>query len=214
MAISSWMSWEGSVDLVALSQPNLEEPDIIVHCSRMVHTPVGSAPAGMILLPDLDTPGPRLIGFVSTNPVVSAYFGPHLFAGTPFELAPALQGEIEHETYLPEKVRATMRVMDFVIELELSDLGELVAADRGSGRLPFLRSLPRGSGDNRSSVDQWARADFISASSEPEWGSTLCLVALWHICSVRFCHKNWVLAIEFSGQLRGFCVLSAIHETL
>ncbi|NJK41397.1 MAG: hypothetical protein HC934_08655 [Acaryochloridaceae cyanobacterium SU_2_1] len=142
MAISSWMSWEGSVDLVALSQPNLEEPDIIVHCSRMVHTPVGSAPAGMILLPDLDTPGPRLIGFVSTNPVVSAYFGPHLFAGTPFELAPALQGEIEHETYLPEKVRATMRVMDFVIELELSDLGELVAADRGSGRLPFCdRSL-------------------------------------------------------------------------
>ena len=45
MSISKWMSWEGGVDLVAVTSPDLQMPNVIVHVARMVHTPVGSAPS-------------------------------------------------------------------------------------------------------------------------------------------------------------------------
>lgn len=66
------------------------EPDLIVHVAEMVHTPVGSAPSGMILIhPDPEAP-PELVGFISPVPAVGAYFGPRIFAGTPFEEAPVM----------------------------------------------------------------------------------------------------------------------------
>lgn len=97
MNTSNWMSWEGGFDLVALSAPNLPMPNVIVHVARMVHTPIGSAPAGMILIPNA-AGQPALMGFVSTDDKVARYFGPKIFAGTPFENAPTLKGSIDVTT--------------------------------------------------------------------------------------------------------------------
>ena len=43
------MSWEGGMDLVACTQPGLTQPNVILHLGRIVHTPKGSAPSGMIV---------------------------------------------------------------------------------------------------------------------------------------------------------------------
>lgn len=95
--ISHWMAWEGGVDLVALTRPGLDLPNIIIHVARLVHTPVGSAPAGMLFWqPDPAAP-PAVMGFVCPVPSIGAYFGPHIFAGTPFEHAPVLPAEIAIE---------------------------------------------------------------------------------------------------------------------
>ncbi len=137
--ISSYMSWSDGVDLVAVTAPGLPMPNVIVHFARMVHTPVGSAPAGMIFIPDAANPAqPRVMGFVSTNAAVGAYFGPRIFAGTPFENAPVLLGAIDITLSLAQK-KATVRisVADLVIESTLSNLGELQLADRPAGNLPF-----------------------------------------------------------------------------
>ena len=137
--ISSYMSWSDGVDLIAFSAPGLPMPNVIVHFARMVHTPVGSAPAGMILIPDALNPAlPRVMGFVSPDAAVAAYFGPAIFAGTPFEKAPVLIGEIEVTVALAQK-RAAVRitVAGLVIESVLSNLGDLQLADRPAGNLPF-----------------------------------------------------------------------------
>ena len=47
--VTKWMSWEGGIDLAAVTSPDLQMPNIIVHLARMVNTPVGSAASGMIL---------------------------------------------------------------------------------------------------------------------------------------------------------------------
>lgn len=93
--ITQWMSWEAGVDLVAKTHPELEQPNIIVHVARMVHTPVGSAPAGMLLYQPDPTQAPEIFGFISTDKAVGEYFGPNIFAGTPFEAAPFIQTEID-----------------------------------------------------------------------------------------------------------------------
>jgi hypothetical protein len=59
------MSWEGGVDLVAATTEGLAMPNVLIHVARMVHTPAGSAPSGMVLYqPDPAAP-PAVIGFVS-----------------------------------------------------------------------------------------------------------------------------------------------------
>lgn len=93
--VNKWMSWEGGIDLVALTTPDLQMPNVIIHLGRMVHTPVGSAPSGMILWQPDPSAAPLVMGFVSNNPEVGNYFGPHIFAGTPFEQAPVLDAEID-----------------------------------------------------------------------------------------------------------------------
>jgi len=93
----------------------------------------------MIFIPDtLDPSQPRVVGFVSTNATVGAYFGPRIFAGTPFENAPVLLGSIDIALSLAQK-RAKVRisVADLVIESTLSGLGELDQVDRPAGNLPF-----------------------------------------------------------------------------
>lgn len=93
--VTKWMSWEGGVDLVAVTSPDLQMPNVIVHLGRMVNTPVGNAASGMIFWqPDTNAP-PLVMGFVSTSQEVGAYFGPNIFAGTPFENAPVLNAEID-----------------------------------------------------------------------------------------------------------------------
>jgi hypothetical protein len=139
--IKSWMSWEGGVDLVAATQEGLAMPNVLIHVARLVHTPVGSAPSGMIMYqPDSAAP-PAVIGFISTDSTVGAYFGPHIFAGTPFENAPVLTATIETEI---SGTRASSRVKvgDFLFEVELTGLGpaEHIRRDPG-GMTPFTQDV-------------------------------------------------------------------------
>jgi hypothetical protein len=139
MSITNWMAWEGGVDLVAVTDPSLEQPNIIVHIARIVHTPVGSAASGMILwMPDPSS-GPAVMGFVSEDSKVGAYFGPKIFAGTPFEQAPSLQAKISVTT---SAVSATSRieVAGYVFEIEMSDLDQqhIISREPG-GFTPFTQ---------------------------------------------------------------------------
>lgn len=123
MSLENWMSWEGGVDLVALTQEGLQMPNVIVHVARMVHTPVGSAPSGMLFWqPDVSAP-PQVFGFVSTDAAVGAYFGKQIFAGTPFENAPVIVGDIRI-CISPEQASAYVAVPGFVFESTLTDLAE------------------------------------------------------------------------------------------
>jgi hypothetical protein len=133
--VSQWMSWEGGVDLVAVTSPELQMPNVIVHLGRMVHTPVGSAPSGMIFWqPDPAAP-PAVMGFVSTNPTVGAYFGPHIFAGTPFEQAPVLEATIDIYTD-GEKAVSKCAVNGYVFEVEMSQLSDPYLVDRKPSAMP------------------------------------------------------------------------------
>ncbi len=89
-AVTEWMSWEGGVDIVAVTDTSLKMPNIVFHVARMVHTPVGSAPSGMLLYQPDTTKPPVVMGFISTDTLVGKYFGPKIFKGTPFENAPVL----------------------------------------------------------------------------------------------------------------------------
>jgi hypothetical protein len=131
------MSWEGGVDLVALSEENIPMPNVIVHLARMVHTPVGSAPAGMILLPNVDGT-PQVMGFVSANETVGDYFGKNIFAGTPFEQAPTIIGEIDVQANFPHSASVKLKIEGFDVHLELSDFGGLTRVNRKSPDLPFI----------------------------------------------------------------------------
>ena len=135
MAVSQWMSWEGGVDLVAVTKAGLSMPNVIVHVARMVHTPVGSAPAGMVLWqPD---PGalPVVMGFVSTDAKVAAYFGPNIFAGTPFEQAPSLNGTIETRSGAGS-CGAKVSMGGHVFEMSLSELGTTELIHRAPAAMP------------------------------------------------------------------------------
>lgn len=130
MSLENWMSWEGGVDLVALTKEGLEMPNVIVHVARMVHTPVGSAPSGILFWqPDVSAP-PQVFGFVSTDATVGAYFGKHIFAGTPFENAPVIAADIRICTSA-EQASAYVAVPGFVFESTLSGLGETTLIHRG-----------------------------------------------------------------------------------
>jgi len=135
MSVSKWMSWEGGVDLVALSNEKIEMPNVIVHLARMVHTPVGSAPSGMILLPNEDGT-PKIMTFVSTNFEVGNYFASNVFAGTPFENAPTVVGEI-NVSIAEDLAEVTLKIERFNVNLKLSNLGELTRVNRKSPNLPF-----------------------------------------------------------------------------
>ena len=136
MSVTNWMSWEGGVDLVALSNENVPMPNIIVHVARIVHTPIGSSPSGMILIPD-ESGMPKVMGFVSGDKAIGNYFGPNIFAGTPFESAPMIPGNISIETSFPQSATAKVTIEGYEIILELSNLGELTRVNRQSPNLPF-----------------------------------------------------------------------------
>ncbi|MGJ8744599.1 hypothetical protein [Polaribacter sp.] len=136
MKVQNWMSWEGGVDLVALSNEKMEMPNVIVHLARMVHTPVGSAPSGMLLLPNEDG-SPKVMGFISTSEKVGNYFAKNVFAGTPFEQAPTIIGKINVNTDMPNFAEVTVEIKGFNVHLKLSDFGELTRVNRQSPNLPF-----------------------------------------------------------------------------
>jgi len=137
--LQNWMAWDGGVDLVAATQPGLSMPNIIVHVARLVHTPVGSAPSGMVFYqPDPAAP-PAIIGFASTDPKVGAYFGPKIFAGTPFETAPVLTASIEISTG-DDVVAASITIGSDIFRTRLSGLGKPGLVQRAPGGMtPFTQ---------------------------------------------------------------------------
>jgi len=90
-----WMAWHGGVDIFGTTE-GAEQPNVLIHVAELVATPVGAAASGMILWqPDPKAP-PELFGFMSTDDkTVGTYFGPQIFAGTPFEQAPTLKAKIQ-----------------------------------------------------------------------------------------------------------------------
>lgn len=133
--VSKWMSWEGGIDLVAVTSPDLQMPNLIVHLGRMVNTPVGNAPSGMVLWqPDPDAT-PAVMGFVSTNAEVGKYFGPNIFAGTPFEQAPVLDASISIDI-AADKAISKCVVGDYTFEVEMSDFTDPYLINREPSAMP------------------------------------------------------------------------------
>jgi hypothetical protein len=140
MQVANWMSWEGGVDLVAASTQDAVMPDVIVHIARTVNTPLGSSPAGMILIPNFEdhSAAPLMMGFVAANADVGAYFGPNIFAGTPFEQAPVITADIQIEVG-QNTANAKITVGDLIIETRLSEIGEAFLINRPAENLPFVQ---------------------------------------------------------------------------
>ncbi|MBT9587299.1 hypothetical protein IV102_28410 [bacterium] len=129
------MSWEGGVDLVALTGA-ATAPNIIVHLARMVHTPQGSAPSGMVLYQPDPEAAPAVIGFVSHDSKVGGYFGPNIFADTPFEKAPVLSSVIEIESDFPRKVTSRVKVAEHLLEVEMFNFQEMTLIHRAPAAMP------------------------------------------------------------------------------
>ncbi len=136
MAISNWMAWEGGVDLVALTDKSLSQPNVIVHAARMVHTPKGSAASGMILYQPDPKGTPLAMGFIGHDLEIGKYFGPKIFAGTPFEQAPVLAANIEVWTKLPGSVGCKIKVGNLLFEATFSELGPLELISRAPSAMP------------------------------------------------------------------------------
>ena len=133
--ISKWMSWEGGIDLVAVTSPDLQMPNVIVHLGRMVNTPAGNAASGMILWQPDTNAAPVVMGFVSTDEAVGKYFGPNIFADTPFEQAPVLNATIDI-TINAATAYAKCTVEGHVFEVEMSDFSEPYLVSRTPSAMP------------------------------------------------------------------------------
>ena len=134
------MCWEDGVDLVGFTQPGLAQPNLIIHVARMVHTPAGSAPSGMILYQPDPKAAPAIAGFVSSDANVGAYFGPQIFAGTPFEKAPVIVGTIRIDTSVAGQASSVVTVDGFVFETTLSGFGAQAVNSHAKGDpMPFAQ---------------------------------------------------------------------------
>jgi len=133
--VTKWMSWEGGIDLAAVTSADLQMPNLIVHLGRLVNTPVGSAASGMILWQPDPTAMPAVMGFVSTNKDVGAYFGPNIFADTPFEQAPVLEATISI-AITENSATSTCVVGDYTFEVEMSDFSTPYLIDRQPSAMP------------------------------------------------------------------------------
>ncbi len=135
MNVTEWMSWEGGIDLVAATSPNLQTPNIIVHLGRMVNTPVGKAPSGMLFWQPDANAAPLVFGFVSTDATVGAYFGPKIFAGTPFEAAPVMDATIYIQINATSAY-AKCVTSDYAFEVEMSDFTAPCLINREPSAMP------------------------------------------------------------------------------
>ena len=121
--VQNWMTWHDGVNLTAITAPQLKSPNIILHLGKQVNTPVGNAPSGLILYqPDPDKI-PAVAGFVSTDKDVGKYFGPRIFAGTPFEQVPVFKASINIIVNGP-KAFSKLEVNGYVFELEMSGFSD------------------------------------------------------------------------------------------
>lgn len=133
--VSKWMSWEGGIDLVAVTAPDMQMPNLIVHLGRMVNTPAGNAPSGMILWQPDTNAMPAVMGFVSTNAEAGRYFGPNIFAGTPFEQAPVLNASISIDI-TADKATGKCVVGEYTFEVEMSDFTDPYLINREPSAMP------------------------------------------------------------------------------
>ena len=133
--VSKWMSWEGGIDLVAVTSPDLQMPNVIVHLGRMVNTPVGNAASGMVLWQPDSNAAPAVMGFVSTDQTVGGYFGPNIFADTHFENAPVLSATFDI-TINETSAYAKCVTGDYTFEVEMSDFSEPYLIDRKPSAMP------------------------------------------------------------------------------
>ncbi len=139
VAVKEWMSWQNGVDIAAVTDVNYKMPNVIFHIASMVSTPVGSAPSGMILYRPDTTKAPIVMGFVSSNKTVAAYFGPKIFTGTPFEKAPALEANFDIKN---DGKIATAKVVvgGHTFEATLTELETPYLIDRSMGNpMPFYQ---------------------------------------------------------------------------
>jgi hypothetical protein len=139
MAYTKWMNWEGGVDLVGATQTDLPMPNVIVHVARLVHTPIGAAPSGLVFWQPDPNAAPLVMGYICSDPKVGAYYGPNIFAGTSFEQAPVLQADIQVE--IKEDVATTrIEVPGFVFETRMSNFGDTQIIHRDFGApMPFVQ---------------------------------------------------------------------------
>jgi hypothetical protein len=136
---TAWMGWIDGVDLVALTAPGLPMPNLILHVARLVHTPVGSAPAGMVLWQPDPAGAPAVVGFVCPDPTVGAYFGPSIFAGTPFAQAPVLTAGIDIRTG-PGWASSDITVAGHRFTVRLEGLSAVEPVQRAPGPMtPFTQ---------------------------------------------------------------------------
>jgi hypothetical protein len=141
-SLSKWMSWEGGVDFVGSTVEGATAPNIIVHIARMVHTPVGSAPSGMVMYQPNPKKPPVFMGFVSTNKTVGKYFAGNIFTGTPFGKAPTItasQISID-SSKSKDKVSSKIKIPGYLIETELTGIESIEKIDRAAGSpMPFAQ---------------------------------------------------------------------------
>ena len=142
-----------------------ELPNVIVHVARQVHTPAGSAPSGIIFWqPDPAQP-PTVMGFVSHDDAkVGPYFGPNIFADTPFQNAPVLRAQIEIETGA-DFVASKVTVGAHVFRTRLSGLQPATLVHRSPAPMsPFwqqgVEAVPTG-------AQLWANDEEISILLPP-----------------------------------------------
>jgi len=134
--VTAWMSWEGGVDLACMTKPGLAQPNLILHVARMVHTPAGSAPSGLVVYQPDPAGAPAVFGFVCDQPEVGAYFGPRIFAGTPFEKAPVLPAKITITT-TADTASSRIEVAGHVFTVTLGGLAAATLVDRAPTAMPF-----------------------------------------------------------------------------
>jgi len=136
MSTTRWMSWEGGVVLAGYTVPGLASANLVVHVARLVHAPAGHAPAGLVLWQPEARSAPAVMGFVCEDEALARYFGPQIFAGTPFEHAPCLRGTVRvfHEG---NACGSRVEVEGHVFEITLRDLGPHEVVSRPPGAFPF-----------------------------------------------------------------------------
>jgi hypothetical protein len=134
--VKAWMSWEGGVDIAGVTKPGLTAPNLILHVARIVHTSVGSAASGIVFWQPDPTAPPLVVGFVSESPTVGAYFGPQVFAGTPFEKVPVLPAKITVES-TADGASSRIEAGGHVFTVKLAQLAPAQVVDRPAGGMPF-----------------------------------------------------------------------------
>ncbi len=152
--VSDWMSWEGGIDVAGVTDKSLKMPNVIFHVAHMVNTPVGNAPSGMIFYQPDSTKPPMVVGFVSTDTTIGKYFGPKIFAGTPFEKAPVLKSTFDIK-YDDKTATAKVVAGGHTFECTMTDLGKPYLLNRAAGNpMPFnQQGIERAAGKTTLKID-------------------------------------------------------------
>ena len=138
MTIHDWMCWTGGVDVAGSTDANAAVPNVIVHVARRVETPIGATAAGLVFIQPNRAAAPLAFGFVCEDERIGAYFGPSIFAGTPFEGAPVLRATIAIIDEAQQS-SATVRIGAMEIVATLDSLGPPEAIHRAPGPMPFVQ---------------------------------------------------------------------------